>query len=625
MRFRRSLSVSFAIGVVACVYSTAGSGFAIDKSKTFLGGTFTHGSGTDGVHEAITAKAIRRGMPKAPQSLVGLIQAGAENVDVTHHFDSEYHFDSASTATFPKRFDNAFATVHAHLRGAAKLADGNPEFFDPTYPTFRHIAQSLAEAMPKLAAHARCGDCDTAKLRAGANFIERWLPALYVNENPDPHYPTNPESAWASQSFLRTDCGLCGKLWPVNKAYRTLTTTIEADAKRALTEATALSPKDPLRARIRGIYNALRAYRAFQALGHAFHATQDFFAHSNYVELMAGVAVAQPIPAGTRIPAPARRGDWNGEGVKKLMGAVRYRKLESGAANAIWLGEGDYCLGSLYNPNTKRTVTIPASITKKLGLSAIKLAIPAIGTNPRPPAGLNYCHYPTSANPGLNKDEPVDPRRPKAAEPSFVNHPFARQAAEDMTAVLWKSFLASVRRPDGSAGSGTTSTPKPVPKPQPGTWAWKRTTINPFKSDYPPGSTITVKSGHLNWKFGPPLPAEFDVRYKPAPARLAPGTYAFVVTATGKLTGAKDVQRYLVVDAILLVGDRWDGRTAVGTNQSCTDPIGTEPITCTPPSKGTGTFRVVVPTPSRKGETFSFGVGALNCSACFVRYEYVSQ
>jgi hypothetical protein len=624
VRIRRSLTALLAIGLAACVYSAAGSGFAIDKSKTFLGGTFTHGDGTDGVHEAITATAIRRGLPRAPGELIGLVQAGAENVDVTHHFDSEYHFDSASTAAFPKRFDRAFATVHAHLAGAAKLADRNPEFFDPSYPTFRHIAQSLAAAMRDLAAHPRCDDCDGAKLRAGSSFIERWLPALYVNENPDPHHPTNPESVWASQSFLRTDCGLCGKLWPVNKAYRSLTTAIEGESRRALTESTALPKKDPLRARIAGIRAALRAYRAFQALGHAFHATQDFFAHSNYVELMAGVQVAQPVPAGTRIPVPGRRGDWSGAGLKKLMGAGRYRMLESGAANAIWLGEGDYCLGSAYNPRTKRTVTIPASITKRLGLSPIRLEIPAIGTNPRPPAGLRYCHYPTSANPGLNKDEPVDPGRPRAAEPSFVNHPFARQAAEDMTAVLWKSFLASVRRPGSGPAPGTPK-PKPPPTAQPGTWSLKRATINPFKAAYPAGSTITVKSGSLTWQFGPPLPAEFVVAYKPGPGNLAPGTHSFTVTVTGRLTGAKNVQRYLTVDAILLVGDRWDGSTAAGTLQSCTDPIGTEPISCTPPSKRTGTFKVPVPTPSRKGETFTFGVGALNCSACYVRYEYVSR
>ena len=628
MRPRQSLSTALVVGVVACAYAAGGSGFAIDKSKTFLGGTFTHGTGTDGVHEAITAKALRRGMPGASQNLVGLIQAGAENVDVTHHFDAEYHFDSSSMATYPKRFEKAFATLHVHLRGAAKLADRNPEFFDPTYPTFRHIAKALSSSLKTLADHPRCTSCSRTTLRLRAELVTGTLGPLLVNESPDPHYPTNPESVFASESVLSVDCRLCGKLWPVNKGFRTIISTVESASKLALTEGTALDKKDPLRIRIQGIYQALRAYRAFQALGHAFHATQDFFAHSNYVELMAGVAVAQPIPAGTRIPVPQRRADFGVPGLTRQMGAARLGKLESGAANAIWLGEGDYCLGSLYNPKTNFKVSIPEAITNAIGVPRISFTTPAIGTNPNPPSGLNYCHYHTSTNPGLNKDEPVNPKKPSASEPSYVNHPFARQAAEDMTAVLWKSFLTSVRRPVGSSGGGATSPAKPKPAPpsaKPGTWVLKRTQKNPYKAQYPAGSTITVEAGHLNWKVDVPPQAEFDVRYKPPPKELPPGTYSLAITVTGKLTGDKTTQGYRTVDAILLVQDRWDGATAVGAGQSCTDPIGAEPISCTPPSKGAGVFKIVIPRPSRPGETLSFAVGALNCTACAIRYEYVSR
>src|SRR3990170_1521835 len=104
--------------------------------------------------------------------------------------------------------------------------------------------------------------------------------------------------------------------------------TVESASKLALTEGTALDKKDPLRIRIQGIYQALRAYRAFQALGHAFHATQDFFAHSNYVELMAGVAVESPIPAGTQVPVPQSRTGFSLKGLKTLMGAEQFKKLE---------------------------------------------------------------------------------------------------------------------------------------------------------------------------------------------------------------------------------------------------------------------------------------------------------
>ena len=204
MRRSPPLLATLAIGVVACVCAASGSAFSIDKTKTFLGGTFTHGEGTDGVHEAISAAAIRRGMPKAPQKLIGLIQAGAENVDVTHHFDAEYHFDSASTATFPKRFAKAFSTVHAHLRGAETLANRNPEFFDPSFATFRHIAGGLAAAVGGLAGHPRCSGCDEGKLRQRAKTIAGLRSTLLVNENPDVHQPTNPESAFSRASLTRT-------------------------------------------------------------------------------------------------------------------------------------------------------------------------------------------------------------------------------------------------------------------------------------------------------------------------------------------------------------------------------------------------------------------------------------
>ena len=240
MRPRQSLSTALVVGVVACAYAAGGSGFAIDKSKTFLGGTFTHGTGTDGVHEAITAKALRRGMPGASQNLVGLIQAGAENVDVTHHFDAEYHFDSSSMATYPKRFEKAFATVQGHLgdaakghlRGAAKLADRNPEFFDPTYPTFRHIATALSSSLEKLADDPRCASCSKVTLRARAVLVKATLPLLLLNKNPDPHYPTNPESVFASQSVFSVKCGLCGKLWPINKGFRTIIFAVESASTR---------------------------------------------------------------------------------------------------------------------------------------------------------------------------------------------------------------------------------------------------------------------------------------------------------------------------------------------------------------------------------------------------------
>ena len=132
-----------------------------------------------------------------------------------------------------------------------------------------------------------------------------------------------------------------------------------------------------------------------------------------------------------------------------------------------------------------------------------------------------------------------------------------------------------------------------------------------------------MKPGRLNWKFLGPLKAVFDASYPAPPKNVAPGKYSFAVTITGTITG-EPTQQYLTVDVIPLPNDRWD-RSAVGTRQSCNDPIGTEPISCTPPSKATGTLTIDFPSASKPGERFSFAVGALNCTACAIRYEYVSR
>jgi hypothetical protein len=451
----QSAVVVLVVCVVSGVYAVVASGFAIDKKHTFLGYLSFHGTpAAGGVHEQITAKAIRRGMPGAPSRLVALIQAGVENVDVTHHFDAEYHFDSASTLTYPRRFAVAFRQLNSHLNGARPLADRNPEFFRPTFGSYRAIVSQLPAALRQLAADADCRGCDRARLRRLAIVFDpvdnkQLARALAVNPNPDPHPPTNPKSMFGKVS--KGSCGLCGKLAAVRTEYLALMTRVNRAVAFASGQSSRLKQSSPVRRRIQRIANGLRAYRAFQAIGHAFHSAQDFFAHSNYVELMAGVDVEQPIRKGTRIRVPQRRADFSMKGLRAILGAQRYAKLESGSAAAIWLGEGDYCLGSPYNPDTKLTFSIPRLIADTLGLPR-QLSTPRIGRNPRPPKGLNYCHYPSKTvngvrTPGLNKDEPGN------KEPSHVNHPFARQAAEDMTAVLWKSFLTTVRRPEAEKES----------------------------------------------------------------------------------------------------------------------------------------------------------------------------
>lgn len=154
-------------------------------------------------------------------------------------------------------------------------------------------------------------------------------------------------------------------------------------------------------------------------------------------------------------------------------------------------------------------------------------------------------------------------------------------------------------------------------------WTLERTTINPLRGTPPPNAVLAVRNGHIDWQVTIAPQTDFDLDWTPPPSRLPAGTYAFTVKAAGRITGGTTTQGFRNADAILLIGDRWV-RQALGVAQNCVDPIGAAPITCTPPASNQGTFRVEVPTP-RAGATFTFGVGALNCGSCYVRYEYAAK
>jgi hypothetical protein len=151
-------------------------------------------------------------------------------------------------------------------------------------------------------------------------------------------------------------------------------------------------------------------------------------------------------------------------------------------------------------------------------------------------------------------------------------------------------------------------------------WVLTKTEPNPARSAQPPGAKASARSGHIDYDILPAPQAEFDVDYSPPPPRVKPGApIVFKVTAKGKLTGGTDTQGYRTATPILLVNDRWVG-TALEIGQHCVDPIGTEPISCSPPVSESGSVTSNAPT---GGTTFTIGIGMLNCGPCYVRYTYV--
>jgi hypothetical protein len=153
---------------------------------------------------------------------------------------------------------------------------------------------------------------------------------------------------------------------------------------------------------------------------------------------MAGVAVGEAIPPGTAILLPTEFSQFNLPGLQTIMGAARFNLLESGVVLTIWLGDGDYSLGdagiqNLFNPNTGIEIGGVDVLTVHISPKAIS----AVGQNANPFAGFNHGHYLSSTALGLNKDCAFDPASSATNEPAHRNFLPARQAAVQVSALLW--------------------------------------------------------------------------------------------------------------------------------------------------------------------------------------------
>ncbi len=411
------------------------------------------------VHEEITRDAITNVTPGISLALMANLQHGVQNADLIHQFDSESHFDNCSVL-LNVGFSNGFTTMTQRFEAARLNAMGNPEFLAPHYTSYRDISAAVVSALAALAADPECllqPACPTSRAAADAIIVSSLLPSLAANPNPDTHRATNPRSLFSyppDPNCQGAGFGLCGYLGPIQEAYLGVLGMVEDAVTSALGNhfdptclcdrslANVLGSSNSHVVRLQRLQNALRAYHAYQDLGHALHAAQDFFAHSDYVELMAGVGVGQAIPSGTAILLPTNFFQFNLTGLQTLMGAARFNLLESGDVFTIWLGDGDYSLGDAgiynsFNPNTG----IEIGGVDLLGLHIPAVMIPSGGRNPNPFPGFNHGHYLSSTALGLNKDSAFDPTISPTDEPAHRNYLPARQAAVQMSTLMWKAFL----------------------------------------------------------------------------------------------------------------------------------------------------------------------------------------
>ena len=446
MRLARTLAPLLL--VAACVASTAHA-FSIDTKATLIPGVNPHEE-DGGRHEQITADAIRRVTKNPSPKMILLVQRGVENTDIVHQWDEESHFDNVNQRTPQGRaaFAKALATLNQRLDKAVALAKGDPQFMDPSFDSFRAIAVDVRNTVAKLVTDKTCrksARCPTASFAARAAALTVNNVPLALVPNPDPHQPTNPDSPF----FCCGASGFKRILGQPPRFFRDRMTAV-SDAiafalgdHRGRTLAQILGATHPLVKALERDRDAVRAYNAAVEIGHAMHTIEDFFAHTDYVELMAGTTVGTAIPAtvdpnGVTLPPGGFQG-FTEAGLRGVLGDARFADLESGAVKTIWLGEGDFCLGdagvtSVFNPKAGFTIGPVDFGPVKLGA----ITVGTTGRNPAPPAGFRFCHYRTSAQPGLNKDEPG------TGEPSHVNFPWAAATATREAALLWTALLEKV-------------------------------------------------------------------------------------------------------------------------------------------------------------------------------------
>lgn len=494
-----ALSLAIALGPGARI----GNAFSIGIGDTFSPFQYIFQASKETRHESITIDAVEGATPSVTSGWTPSLAfetdlvRGVQNTDITHQFDCDSHFDNSTVKPVPaagqsilcsdgqghKGFDAGFATLRHRYQVALDYAKGNPQFLNPSFVRFSDVVVDIQGTLDSLQGDQACSDalaCPQARLAPVKLELLAYMAALGYNPNPDPHTPDGETSPFFPT--ISPLCGACGLLYPVNAIYTSIVQGTLDKVDELLgphaeppiigcgcnkTLAEALGTENPLVKELEKERDEVRAYLAFQNLGHVFHTTEDFFAHTNYVELMAsGLGHTTVVPGDSiasitglqpsQIPVPTNYNDFSLGGIQSLMGAsgADSSNLQSGAVVTIWLGEGDYCASthSFFNPTISSTQVLPSFSVGSL-FTFPGFSIGGGGAGAAPPPGFDFCHYQTATAMGLNKDEPIS----ESHEAQAVNFDYARSAAERMAEALWQDFLGKL-----TPTTAVTSSPAPV-------------------------------------------------------------------------------------------------------------------------------------------------------------------
>jgi len=382
------------------------------------------------------------------------VMSGVFNTDFSHQTEPPFHFDNSTMSN--SGFDNGFNNLHSMLAQAksdALLCDPqcriNPMFLSPWHSTFRDIAEDIVSTYLQLTTNGACLEewaCPTTDFAGDAAEIQiEVLPALLdTDPDPDPLVAAtfNNNSSLVVVNLAEVISNVKGELDGALGSHCRQLPWDHTCFNRLEDMLTDDGSFQALAQHLRQLQQELQAYYAWQHLGHALHSTQDFFAHSDFVEIDSckhGPVCSFSSPfCDTAIPE------------NQIPASALPLPTDSGIGN-LQEFQSQFNKASVRNTLDHRPKVFPDANSSHLQTGFFDLddiVNPCHGGPPRTSDNFQYCHYPNaSSNPptaGLNKDESSG----NGTEPNFANFDFAVASATRASVVLLASFFNDL--PGGS-------------------------------------------------------------------------------------------------------------------------------------------------------------------------------
>lgn len=482
------------------------------------------------IHENLTSAAIGAVMPNADPLFVMDVQSGVFNTDLSHQPIAAFHFDKSTTAgQCPQLgldvpscgFDNGFnaiygtdpaapgsltlalseATICDSTTGACGL---NPLFLHPLHASFTDLAEDIIGTYNSLFWNGDCWSvpaCPTDDFGTSVVWMQTEMLPMFIDTDPDPDEVT-------AFTFLGTSINVPNFAEDLATAKSNLDALLgphcgwDGSCFDTLEQMTSDGTDfQNLANHLRVLQYEYQAYYAWQHLGHAFHTTQDFFAHSNYVELASGRKGPQCDPSSylytslcdfpldvsngpyTAIRLPSDGSGWIGS-------IANFRSIFGKQALQDFLNKtgGFPSIFGDDNFNHLQTGFFPCAGDVPLGGASVG------GEGTGYDNGFYYCHTatgsiapPAPGSAGMNKDKEYA----VGSELNHKNFPWALASAQRMSIIMFEAFVSDLLGP--STGNYVSANSAITASQRSGEMAWLTNSSGPSRI----GPNLTVV-GNVN-------------------------------------------------------------------------------------------------------------------------------